>query len=308
MASLTRLEAAAARKLLAEWGLELHDLTPLPAHGTVNSNFLVAASDGQYFLRINEGKHEDDVRKEAWLVERLRRGGLPTPEVVPTRGGAPFARHAGKPVTLFPWIDGYEAEPNEVELAGLALGLLHMAAAGLPDDALPRDHYALDLLAGRVASFADDPRLPPGLSDELFAEIARGRRRPPPDGLIHQDLFPDNVLSDGQGGLLAVLDLEQATRGRHLYDLAVAINAWCFTEAGFDAAAMERLLRAYLLSGPHAAIDRSTLGEELRLSAARFTITRITDIHLREVDPDLKRRKDYRDYLRRLRHWQSTSG
>src|SRR5262249_24810732 len=155
--------------------LALEALVPLPAKGTVNSNFRLQASGRNWFLRINEGKRDEDVAAEAQLVTRLREGGLPTPEVVPTRTGAWFARHAGKAVTLFPWVEGHEAvpradQPGRCAVVGRALALWHHAGAALPEASLPRNHYTLDELERRLARFADDARFAqvvPLLEDEL---------------------------------------------------------------------------------------------------------------------------------------------
>jgi homoserine kinase type II len=310
MALLTPLHDDEARALVAGFGLALERLEALPAHGTVNSNFRVRASGRDWFLRVNEGKTEDDVAREAALVVRLRAAGLPTPEIVPTRDGRPYLLHRNKkPVMLFPWLDAREAdprpgEPATVRVVGTALARLHLAGRGLDAHALPRDHYGLDELERRVRQFAADPRLA-GIAPRLAAEVERARARPElPSGLIHQDLFPDNLLVDARGELAAVLDLEQATFGPFVYDLAVAVNAWCWDGARIVEAAMDAVLDAYHALRPLEARERVAFADEARRAAARFTITRITDVFLAEgVDPELRARKDYGEYARRLEHW-----
>jgi len=307
MALLTPLDPDEARAALAAFGLALESIVPLPAHGTVNSNFRVRASGRELFLRVNEGKRDEDVVAESELVTRLREGGLPTPEVLRTRDGAWFARAQGKPVTLFPWVGGREAEPHPdrpetVEVVGRALGLLHRAGARLGAASLPRNHYSLDELARRLGTFAHDARFAE-IVPLLDEELARARSSEPlPSGLIHQDLFPDNLLVDAGGKLLAVLDLEQATFGRFAYDLAVAATSWCWDGRAHRRDAIEAMLRAYDEVRPLAPVERAALLGEARLAAARFTITRITDVFLPAgVDEELRRRKDWRDFAARLR-------
>jgi homoserine kinase type II len=262
-------------------------------------------------LRINEGKRDDDVAAEANLVERLREGGLPTPPVVKTTDGRWFTRISGKPITLFPWLDGYEADPrpldpSSVRVAGHALGILHRSGNRLGVAALPRNHYTIAELERRLATFAADDRfreVVPLLSDEL----ARAQRRAAPaSGLIHQDLFPDNLLVDANGALVAVLDLEQATFGAFVYDLAVCANAWCWTGQEIWKPSVDAMLDSYECERPLASAERSAFVAEARLAAARFTITRITDVFMpSNVDEDLRRRKDWRDYARRLAFWRA---
>ena len=309
MALRTALDEGAARALLEAYGLALESIEPLPAHGTVNSNFRVRASGRRWFLRLNEGKTDDDVAGEVALVDRLRAGGLPTPEIVRARDGRAIVHAAGRPATLFPWLEGKEAQPDAkqpetVALVGAALARLHRAGWGLGAEALPRNHYSLDELERRLESFADDLRVAdfvPALRVEL---LRARRRRPTVSGLIHQDLFPDNVLVDAAGGLVAVLDFEQATHGALVYDLAVAINAWCWTGSRIHKPAVEAVLAAYEAARPLDMSERSRLVDEARLAAARFAITRITDVYLpADVDPDLRKRKDFREYIRRLEWW-----
>jgi homoserine kinase type II len=306
MAGLTVLDEPAAARILAAYGLVLERLTALPDKGTVNSNFRVRASGRDYFLRINEGKSVGDVLAEAAIVEVVRQAGLATPEIMRTVSGAPHALYGVRPVTLFPWLAGREATGEaESPLVGAALGIVHLASARL-GAAPPRNHYTLEALAERLSRFADDARFRE-VVPLLFEELERARRRaddPLPNGLIHQDLFPDNLLVDGAGALVAVLDFEQATAGRFVYDLAVSINAFCWDgeriTPGKDA-----LLSAYRRMRPLSEREEAALVAEGRLAAARFTITRITDVWLPTgVDPDLRRRKDWRDYARRLQYWR----
>lgn len=315
MALRTRLDDEEARALLGgAYGLLLESIEPLPARGTVNSNFRVRASGRVWFLRINEGKRDEDVAAEVALVDRLVAAGVPTAEVVRARDGRAVVPAAGRPATLFPWLDGAEAapdpnHPSTVALVGDALGRLHRAGAGLGAAELPRNHYSLDELSRRLESFADDARVAdvvPALRDEL--DRAR-RRRPTVCGLIHQDLFPDNVLVDGGGRLVAVLDFEQATFGPLVYDLAVAINAWCWTGTRIHQPAVDAVLAAYEALRPLEPAERNRLADEARLGAARFAITRITDVLLPDgVDPELRRKKDFREYARRLEWWTRQTG
>lgn len=314
MALRTRLEEGEARRLLEAYGLALESIEALPAHGTVNSNFRIRASGRLWFLRLNEGKSDSDVANEVALVDRLRAHGLPTPEIMRTRDGRAVVTAADRPVTLFPWLDGREAhpdakEPSTVALVGAALAKLHRAGWGMSAAELPRNHYSLDELERRLESFADDLRVA-DVVPALRYEIDRARRRRPAvSGLIHQDLFPDNVLVDTNGGLVAVLDFEQATHGTLVYDLAVSINAWCWTGSRIHKPAADAVLAAYEALRPLDHSERARLVDEGRLSAARFAITRITDVFLPEdVDPDLRKRKDFREYIRRLEWWLNQSG
>jgi len=286
------------------------------AAGTINSNFSVQTERGRWFVRVNEGKAEDDVAWEARLVEALAAGGLPTPPPVPGPGGRPYAPLAGAPgkwISVFPWRSGRHLAPAEVTEAhaaafGEALASMHEIGAALPPEWRRASIYDHDHLVERYRGFAasPDPELARAievLGEELaLAEAAAPIRGAATTGIIHGDLFRDNVLWDG-ARLAAILDFEQASGGSLAYDLAVCLNDWCWRP---DAAAPHDELAAALLAGyqrrralPDA--DRAALPVEVRAAAARFTITRITDVYLAKVEnPE----KDFRAFLARCEAWR----
>jgi homoserine kinase type II len=309
MAHRTPLSLDEARALFEQYSLSLESLEPLPAHGTVNSNFRARASGRNWFVRLNEGKTPEDVAAEVALVDRLRMRGVPTPEIVRARDGRAVTAAANRPVTLFPWLDGREAapdpkEPASVELVGIALAKVHRAGWGARAEDLPRNHYSLAELERRLEAVSDDIRVADVVTP-LRYELSRARRRRPTvEGLIHQDLFPDNLLVDEKGALVAVLDFEQATHGPYVYDLAVCINAWCWTGSRIHKPAADAVVAAYEKLRPLDMSEKNRLVDELRLAAARFAITRITDVFLPAgVDPELRKKKDFREYVRRLEYW-----
>ena len=303
MALLTTLHPEDEALLARAYALEAPVFEPLPDRGTVNSNVRIRAGDRTLFLRVNEGKRVEQVAAEAALVGYLARHGVPTPEPIHTVSGAPFVLVQGKPATLFPWLPGSDADERHPDAAwqvGTLLAELHLAGAGYPVERLPPNAYDLDALTDRVERIA---------ATDAYADVvgiarhelgAARRRSRGETGLVHQDLFPDNVLVDKAGRFVAVLDFEQACAGPLAYDLAVVLHAWCWRGAAFDAAAVEALVGAYDRVRPRDAVERAALSGELGLAAVRFAITRVTDIELQPSIPaELRARKDYRDYLRR---------
>lgn len=310
MALLTPLAQVEAERLLAEYGLALESYQPLPSQGTVNSNFAVRASGQAWFLRINENKRDADVLAEAAVLGALLQRHYKTPPLQPTSDGKWFCHTQGKAVSLFPWVVGKEAAPTpnlpaSVVAAGQALGSLHRLSETLPAALCPANHYSLPSLRRRLDRFIDDSRFAPVIAN-LIAVLAEHQQQPPdlPSGLIHQDLFPDNVLVDDHGDLLAVLDFEQATAGAYIYDLAVAINAWCWDGTAIAASSQAALLSAYQTERRLTEAEQLALPAQAQLSAARFTITRITDLFLpTDSDPELRRRKPWQQFAQRLTYW-----
>ncbi len=276
------------------------------AGGCVNSNFGISTAAGRFFLRINEGKGEADVRYESELVEALAAAGVPTPAPLRTHDGRAFAEYAGKLVSVFPWIDGVHRELAQVSVAdaaavGRALALLHEAGAPLAARFRRESRYRFDEIVARFATFDSraDPELAPAIraiAEEIsWLEAQRDVRERATHGLIHGDLFADNVFFRGDE-LVALIDFEQASSGSLAYDLAVCIDAWCFRE-DFAPALVRALVAGYREVRPLTAADCEALYPETRTAATRFTVTRVTDVYLGQAKiPG----KDFRRFLQRL--------
>jgi homoserine kinase type II len=313
----TALETDDAAAVAARFGLgAVLRLAAIDA-GTINSNFIVDTDDGRYFLRINEGKQRDAVAWEATLVERLAAGGVPTPVPLALADGSGdrFAAWRDKWISVFPWRDGRHLAPAEVTPAhaaalGRALAQLHVAGLAIPPADRRPSRYSVDELERRLAAIAaaaaasGDPALRevvPVLCDERdVLAAAAGERAAATHGIIHGDLFRDNVLWVGDR-IEAVLDFEQASAGSLAYDLAVAIADWTWVD-GPIANLASALVAGYQDVRPLAGADLMALPIEVRAAAWRFTITRLTDVYLPRIDnPE----KDFREFFRRLLAWRT---
>ena len=121
-----------------------------------------------------------------------------------------------------------------------------------------------------------------------------------PKGIIHGDLFPDNLFFKGEK-VVAVLDFEAAGRGKFIFDLATAVNALCFDRDGYDLKRFESLITGYESLRPLSLAEWDAFPNELRLSALRFTVTRLRDFFLNPVDENQRVDKDFREFYERLR-------
>jgi len=193
--------------------------------------------------------------------------------------------------------------PAYARQAGAALAKLHRAGAAFPDhrpgryepDEIDRRLAHVTTVAGTDGDLAEAVAT---LQPELRA-LARERRPDVPLGLIHGDLFIDNVLYDGPS-LSSLLDFEQASWGRLVYDVAVTLLAFAFGRDDFNPPAVRALVDGYVAERPPAAAEKEAFGAELRFAACRFAITRITDVYLKRT-AGAAPGKDFRRYLLRLR-------
>jgi homoserine kinase type II len=303
-AARTELSLEDLARLLQPFDLKPKRVRPLEV-GTVNSNFRVDTDGGRLFVRVNEGKSEADVRYEAALLWHLGARRFPTPQPLRQADGRAYqflgAAHGSKCVTSFPWTAGATVPEEQITVEhagriGWLLGQLHLAAEGFRER---RDGiYTFDRIVRRIDAIRGEERVA-GTLPILDEEVAwlRDRRAPAlREGTIHGDLFPDNVLWLGHDAA-ALLDFEQACRGRLIYDLAVTLLAWCWTGDDLDPSRARALSSAYRRARPLDDDERDGFYAEARFAALRFTVTRITDVFL----PGLERAgKDFRDYLARL--------
>jgi homoserine kinase type II len=312
MGSFRALTADDVRQILGAFGVppaDYRDHAPIAA-GTVNTNIRVDTAAGRRFLRINEGKSEDDVAREAAIVLHVAARGVPTPPpaLAADGRGTPFVRWSGEIASLFPWVPGHTLRrsgvtPQHARQAGAALAALHLASDGFADQRAGR--YEPDEIDRRLAAITAvvpaRPELAPAVAI-LTPELQRlhsERSSAVPRGLIHGDLFIDNVLFSDAGELVALLDFEQASWGRLAYDLAVTLLAFAYGRDDFRPDMVRALLDGYAAVRPPTPADRAAFPAELRFAACRFAVTRITDVHLKRgqgAPPG----KDFNRYLSRL--------
>lgn len=276
------------------------------AEGVENSNYFLHTSGGNFILTLYEKRvAEADLPFFLGLMEHLAAKGLVCPQPVRDRAGSALGRLAGRPAAIVTFLEGYSVHhPEAVHCArlGEALARLHLAGADFPlrrANALSvagwRPLYAP--CAARAGEVAED------LGEIVAAELDRLERDWPkglPEGVIHADLFPDNVffLGDRISGLI---DFYFACFDSLAYDLAVCLNAWCFDAAGtYDFAKGAALLDSYARVRPLSAAEVEAFPLLARGAALRFLLTRFVD--WLDVPPGaLVRPKDPREYLARLR-------
>jgi len=306
MAQFRTLSAEDVRAILGAFGIAGYRAHQPIAVGTINTNVRVETDAALFFLRINEGKAEDDVWREAAIVAHAAAQGVPTPVPRATTDGLAFARWRGEFVSLFPWVVGRtlasaELTPAHAAAVGGALAKLHHASAGFPDHTPGR--YEPSEIAARLARVAalDRPELAQAvaaLTPEM-AQLGIERTADLPEGIIHGDLFVDNVMFDDAGALTALIDFEQASWGHVAYDLAVTTLAFGYGRDDFRPEIVRALIDAYAAARPVTDAERAAFGAELRFVACRFAITRITDVHLKR-DAGAAPGKNFQRYLDRL--------
>jgi len=282
------------------------------AEGVENSNFLLVTEKGPHILTLYEKRVDpNDLPFFIGLMEHLARRGLTCPQPVRNRAGEALGEVSGRPAAIVTFLEGMWIRRPRVEhcaAVGAALAELHIAGDGF---ALTRRN-ALSVpgwrpLFDRSRELADT--VTPGLVELIAAELDVLEARWPTDlpaGVIHADLFPDNVFFL-RGKLSGLIDFYFACNDFFAYDAAICLNAWCFEADGaLNVTKARALLGAYEKTRPFSAAERAALPLLARGSALRFLLTRLYD-WLNVPPGALVAPKDPLEYLKKLRFHQSVA-
>ena len=282
------------------------------AEGVENSNFLVATEAGQYILTLYEKRvAAADLPFFLGLMEHLAGKGINCPTPVHDRAGVALKRLAGRPAAMVTFLSGMSVRRPRAEhcaAVGGALARLHLAGTDFAiqrKNALTVDGWRplYEACGGRADRVARD------LAATIEEELETAERDWPtdlPQGVIHADLFPDNVffLRDTLSGLI---DFYFACNDMLAYDVAVCLNAWCFEiDGSLNVTKARALLTGYAAVRPLGDAEFDALPMLARGSALRFLLTRLYD-WLTVPDDALVVKKDPLEYYRKLRFHRGVS-
>jgi homoserine kinase type II len=282
------------------------------AEGVENTNYLIHTQKGSFVLTLYEKRvNPDDLPFFLGLMEHLAGKGVTCPLPVHDRQGNVLGTLSGRPAALVTFLEGVSVRRPAVShcaALGEALAKLHEAGQGFTI----RRQNGLGLkgwrpLYERFAARADE--IAPGLAGLIAEELAYLDAEWPttlPQGVIHADLFPDNVFFLGER-VAGLIDFYVACNDAFAYDVAVCLNAWCFEpDFSFNATKGHALLKGYQSVRKLSPLERDTLPVLCRGSALRFLLTRGYD-WLHTPKDALVKPHDPLDYVRRLKFHRSVS-
>ena len=283
------------------------------AEGVENSNYRLATTTGPYILTIYEKRVDRaDLPFFLGLMEHLSAGGIPCPLPIQGRDGEALREVNGKAAAIITFLEGgwpRKISPNHCRGLGAAMAQMHLAGA---DFTLSRPN-SLSMRGWRdvfqsVEGRADE--VAPGLAAEIANELDVVEANWPndlPAGVIHADLFPDNVFFRGEA-LSGIIDFYFACNDFFAYDLAICLNAWCFEpDRSFNVTKAKLMLSSYRKVRPFSEIEVANLPLLARGAALRFLLTRLHD-WLHQVEGALVKPKNPTEYLQKLRFHREVTG
>lgn len=272
------------------------------ATGIVNTNYFVHTDRGEYVLTLFEASDIDALPFVLEVTAYLARHGLPCAPALPDRDGRTLSPLAGRTAAVFPRLPGHsvmQPGPAHCALIGQALGRLHRLGEHFAQTATDRGEDTPPALrenpfGARWWRSQRDALLPvlgeedTALLNEEIRFQSLFRLADLPRGIIHGDLFRDNVLFVGDGEdrnpdalrLSGLLDFYEACHDVLLLDVAVTVNDWCTDALGsLEPTRLHALLGAYRQERPFRPIERGAWPAMLRAAALRFWLSRLRDQH-----------------------------
>jgi len=279
------------------------------AEGVENSNFLLQTDRGTYILTLYERRvRESDLPFFLGLMDHLAGQGFSCPTPIHDRNGRALGRLAGRPAAIVSFLNGVwprRIQPFHTAQLGEAMARMHLASESFPgergNDLGPGQWRGL---YNKIAPQADE--IAPGLNALIARELDTLESDWPtglPRGVIHADLFPDNVFFVGEK-LSGIIDYYFACTDFYAYELAICLNAWCFEgDNSFNITKARGMFAGYQ---KHRKLNPDELGALTCLArgaAMRFLLTRLFDWFNHPEGAQVTR-KDPREYLARLRFHQ----
>ena len=251
------------------------------AQGITNSNYFVTTTTGRFVLTIFEVLQQEELPFFLLLKQHLSSHGVACPAPISRKDGKFDSVLAGKPACLVTCLSGSDTSwPTEQQCfhTGAMLAKMHLAGQNFPlQMENPRYtqwwHEACERLAPVLD--AEDAAL---LKSEI-AFLDENLNDSLPGGIIHADLFKDNVLLDGEQ-VAGFIDFYYACNGNFMYDLAIAVNDWARTaDNQLDADLETAFLAGYQQVRPLSETEQAYFPVAQRAGCIRFWVSRLLDFH-----------------------------
>lgn len=291
------------------------------AEGVENSNYYLQTDRGNFILTLYEKRVDPgDLPFFLGLMDHLAARGVSCPTPIHDRDGTALQTLAERPAAIISYLAG--VSPRRIMLKhcaplGEALAGMHLAT----EDFAPERLNALCVDAWRplFERCLEGPQsgidghgaedVCPGITSLVSDELGYLEATWPddlPKGVIHADLFPDNVFFIGDR-LSGLIDFYFACNDFYAYDLAICLNAWCFEpDLSFNISKARHMLNAYRRTRPFSEAELKALPTLARGAALRFLLTRLYDL-INHPPGALVTPKDPMEYARKLRFHQQVT-
>lgn len=283
------------------------------AEGIENSNFIVTTTTGPYILTLYEKRVKiEDLPFFLGLMDHAAAHGIPCPVPLRTTSGETLRELAERPAAMVTFLAGmWPKRPTVAHCreVGEALARFHLASGHFPlkrENALGVGAWG-GLLEASGTGAEDVMEGLGGMLAQVLDDLTARWPTDLPAGVIHADLFPDNVFFR-QDHLSGMIDFYFACNDQFAYDIAVCLNAWCFEpDMSFNATKARRLLSGYQSVRPLERGEIEAMPVLAQGAAMRFLLTRLYD-WLNTPEDAFVTPKSPMEYIKRLEFHRAVKG
>lgn len=284
MAVYTKIPMHDLEKIALAYGIKATNFISIEA-GNANSNYRIKGENGNFMLTLGEEKTFQEMQKLAKILSWLEEHGFKTSKVHPSLNGDLVTSYQEKPILIKKWIEGSveeDLDANMLKQAGAAMASLHQIP--VPNFVPKRHPYGLQIFPDYQDKGIDE--LYESWLKEQTAFITKNLPENLPYGLIHGDLFFDNILFEGDK-IKAIIDLEEACSYHLIFDLGMAVIGLCRTDKKFDLTKIKALIEGYEEVRLLSSVEKESLPLFIKYAATATSWWRFWKYNIHSPRPDL---------------------
>ena len=295
--------------------------------GIENSNFHLKTSNGNYILTIFEKRVDiKDIPFFIKIMLHLNKNGYYCPEPICDKNNKFLQKLKGKPTIIVNFLKGKSQNNVTIEdcnQVGSSMGLMHLSSK---DFELKRDN-SLSIKGWQTLIKNCNNSVPVNVLNKLQPELMKDIQNSfdfvskfwphdLPKGFIHGDFFPDNVFFINDK-ITGVIDFYFSCTDILAYDLAIAINAWCFDKQyNFQDKKYHALLNGYNSKRKLSKDEEFFLPLLCQAASLRFLLTRLFDwvntpieanVVLKNPEEYIKKHKYFKKLVKNIKYIENQS-
>ena len=276
--------------------------------GIENTNYFIKTENGKFILTLYEKRVEErDLPFFISLMKNLFDKNFPSPEPIINKNGNYISEISGKKAAVVSFLEGYAKKilnPKDCYKIGVNTAKLHLITKDLSskrENKLSVNSWRK--IYNKVKKDCSKIHLNlPKVIEKNLDEIEKNWPKNIPSGIIHADLFPDNIFFEGSK-LTGFIDYYFSCNDFYAFEIAICLNALCFegnTEnLSFNVTKAKKFIDGYSEIRKLSEEEKNSLKILCQGAAIRFLLTRVFD-YLNLIKGAIVKIKDPIEYLKRL--------
>tara|TARA_Y100000590_G_scaffold26743_1_gene30099 strand:- start:4026 stop:4994 length:969 start_codon:yes stop_codon:yes gene_type:complete len=276
--------------------------------GIENTNYLIKTTEGKFILTIYEKRvQENDLPFFIGLMKNLFNANFKSPEPIINKNGSYISEILNKKAAVVSFIDGNSKKvlsPENCFLVGVETAKLHMITKKLSIKRKNRlSVESWKNIYNKVSKDCSKIHTSlPKIIEKNLEEIEKNWPKNIPSGIIHADLFPDNIFFKNNK-FTGIIDFYFSCYDFYAFEIAICLNALCFEgkneNLSFNVTKAKKYIDGYSTIRKLTEDEKKSLKILCQGAALRFLLTRVFD-YLNLIDGAIVKIKDPVEYLKRL--------